>query len=142
LVYPLSSSVFIIAGLPNLVNVGLVFYLADLPEDELANLKRKTFALIPLCFLAIVALYYISKSLMSSMDNLVHGRAVIGRQIHNFQAPAPNGEPQAPVAAPAPQAPQNLDQQPQQADAPPEAAMAQAQDEIPYEHAEGINVAP
>ena len=111
-VYPLASLVLVLGGVPSVANTLLAYFGTEIADDVLANLKRRMYALIPLAVFTIIMLYFTVMSLVRSIDQMINGRVVVARQIHNFNpagaepaAPQPvqvvqQNEPQAPPEVP------------------------------------------
>lgn len=90
-VYPVATIGLILGGAPSVANTILAFWFTDIPDDTLANLKRKMYALIPILVLSGISLYYTTMNVVRGMDQMVNGRVVVSRQIHNFN---PNADEQ------------------------------------------------
>lgn len=95
-VYPLATLVLILGGVPSVANTLLAYFGTHIADDDLANFKRKMYALIPLAVFALMMLYFSVMSLIRTLDQMINGRVVVARQIHNFD-PAPAAPQPAPV---------------------------------------------
>lgn len=95
-VYPLSTLVLVLGGVPSVANTLLAFFGTDIADDVLANMKRKMYALLPLGIFALVMLYFAVMSFARTIDQIFNGKVIISRQIHNFNPEVPAG--QAPTA--------------------------------------------
>lgn len=107
-VYPLATLVLILGGVPSVANTLLAYFGTDIADDALANLKRKMYALIPIFVFAAISVYYGVMHIIRVLDQLINGRVVISRQIHNFNPDAPAGN----AAAANEAAPQQAVQEP------------------------------